>query len=176
MRINSINDLPEKYRQQAAAQIKAQRPVAARSAGIGKFLRAMTVDDTTDADIKCGQISEISFSFPLRVLSEANQHEHWSKKNKRKVAQQNETAAMWRFHVGQKSIKLPCAITFTKFGPTLLDSDNLQGAFKHVRDEVARQLGVDDGDTTKVVYRAQQKKITGKQKHRHWISIDIRFE
>ena len=37
-------------------------------------------------------------------------------------------------------------VTLTRICLGGLDSDNLQGAFKYVRDEVARWLGRDDGD------------------------------
>ncbi len=40
-----------------------------------------------------------------------------------------------------------------------LDSDNLQGALKAVRDEVAKQLGVDDG-SDRVIYEYSQTKGT----------------
>ena len=175
MRINSIKQLPVKYQRQAAEQLKAQKPVVAKSAGIGKILRAnptvMPNRTAKDAEI----VSEIQFEFPLRVVSEANQHEHWTAKGKRKVAQQMETEAMWIYHVRQRIIKTPCVVTFTKFGVSELDSDNLVGSFKHVRDQVAKQLGIDDGDTSKVTYIVKQQKIKpSEHKHSHWISIHIK--
>jgi hypothetical protein len=39
----------------------------------------------------------------------------------------------------------PCTVRFTRHGTRRMDDDNLIGAFKAVRDEVARWLGVDDG-------------------------------
>jgi len=39
-----------------------------------------------------------------------------------------------------------CLITLTRYGPALMDDDNNTSALKAVRDEVARQLQVDDGD------------------------------
>ena len=39
---------------------------------------------------------------------------------------------------------LPCVVTLTRISARGLDDDNLQGAFKAVRDSVADALGVDD--------------------------------
>ena len=45
-----------------------------------------------------------------------------------------------------KGLPPPCVITITRIGPRKLDSDNLAGSAKHVRDGVADWLGIDDGD------------------------------
>ncbi len=47
-------------------------------------------------------------------------------------------------------------VTFTRVGPRRLDSDNVQGTLKGIRDEVAKQLGVDDGDMRFVWGYAQE--------------------
>lgn len=83
---------------------------------------------------------------PLLVVSEANQREFWAKKYRRKIAQQAVLAAAWPRLVADRAPQAPCRITLTRLGGRRLDSDNLAGAFKHVRDEIARQLGIDDGD------------------------------
>jgi hypothetical protein len=50
--------------------------------------------------------------------------------------------------LGARAGALWFAILLTRFGPRPLDDDNLDAAFKHVRDGLARKLGVDDGDST----------------------------
>lgn len=45
-----------------------------------------------------------------------------------------------------ETIPLPSVITITSCRRGKLDDDNLAGACKSVRDEVAKQLGLDDGD------------------------------
>ena len=40
---------------------------------------------------------------------------------------------------------LPLLVTITRSGPVKLDDDNLQGACKYVRDQIAEEVGVDDG-------------------------------
>lgn len=88
---------------------------------------------------------QLAFEFPLRVVSEANQREHWAAKHRRKKAQQAETAVEWKRAAGKCQIALPCVIRLTRIGARALDSDNLAGAFKHVRDQIAKLIGVDDG-------------------------------
>jgi len=67
------------------------------------------------------------------------------------------------------------------FARTPLDSDNLSGAFKGVRDEVAAFLGVDD-KSERVHWRYVQCKATmsdtpwGKKKRSHDCNIRIRIE
>jgi hypothetical protein len=41
---------------------------------------------------------------------------------------------------------LPCVVTLTRIAPRALDDDNLRGALKATRDEVAAWLLVDDRD------------------------------
>lgn len=42
----------------------------------------------------------------------------------------------------------------------LLDDDNLVGAFKPLRDEIARTVGIDDGDA-RIKFECYQRKTTG---------------
>lgn len=93
-----------------------------------------------------------SLSKPLP--SAANLREHWAAKAKR-VGRQR-TAVKWAFvaqgrewlgHakriLGNERMRVGCILT--RVAPRQLDSDNLQSAFKAVRDEVAAQVGIDDG-------------------------------
>lgn len=89
------------------------------------------------------RLATLEMEFPLRVVSEANQREHYMAKHRRKKEQQATVWAEWqlrRWRVG-----LPCLVRLTRVGPKALDSDNLAGAFKHVRDAIAAMIGVDDG-------------------------------
>ena len=51
----------------------------------------------------------------------------------------------------------PVRVTMTRYGTRRLDDDNLDAAFKVVRDTVAEWLGVDDGDTAAVRFRCRQR-------------------
>lgn len=77
----------------------------------------------------------------LRLPSAANLREHWRVRHKRIKAQRQLVAA---YLAGRPVPALPVVVTLERIAPRALDSDNLQGAFKGVRDEVARWLGVAD--------------------------------
>jgi hypothetical protein len=107
-------------------------------------------------------MNKVSFSIPIRTVSEANQREHWGAKNKRKLRQQEEVALglynadVPRGRECRKPLFLPCTVTLTRYGAKALDSDNLVGSFKHVQDAIARWIGVDDGEVDKVKFQYSQ--------------------
>jgi len=89
----------------------------------------------------------ISLTIPgLRLVSEANAHEHWRHRAKRAEAQRAATLLLARTALARGRPQLPLVVTITRLGPGKLDSDNLTGSAKHVRDGVAQALGIDDGD------------------------------
>ena len=57
----------------------------------------------------------------------------------------------------QPSDLLPVVVTLTRVSVGRLDDDNLRGALKHVRDGVAKALGVDDGSRF-IRFRYAQRK------------------
>lgn len=81
----------------------------------------------------------------LKLVSEANAHEHWRVRAKRAKSQRATAAMLLRSLVGQPPA-LPLDITITRTSAGCLDSDNLQGSAKHVRDGIADWIGVDDGN------------------------------
>lgn len=85
-----------------------------------------------------------TLTLPLVVVSEANQREFWQKKYARKAAQQAEIDTFWK-STFPRIPKAPCSVHLTRLGGSRMDGDNLAGAFKHVRDQIARILGIDDG-------------------------------
>lgn len=98
----------------------------------------------------------ISYYIPVQTKSEANLREHWAVRAKRAKAQR------FAAHVATDSI---CAeqnrrfmvqvrsvirfggtrITLTRIAKRDLDSDNLAGSGKHIRDGIADSLRIDDG-------------------------------
>lgn len=80
-------------------------------------------------------------TLPLRLDSMLNLRLHHMSKH-RKVKAQLEAVA-WVVPLG---LPVPCTVILTRIAPRELDGDNLQGAFKAVRDSVAQRLGVDDKD------------------------------
>jgi len=105
--------------------------------------------------------------FPIKTVSEANRREHWAVRNKRKQAQQHDFVALWRCFGGK--VTPPAVVTFTRYSCNVLDSDNLAGAFKGIRDALAREIGIDDGDL-KVQYRYEQERIP---KREHYFTVTI---
>lgn len=109
--------------------------------------------------------------FDIKTVSEANTREHWAAKNKRKKAQQEEFSWRWKHWKlsGRPAVTFPCAITFTRYSCNVLDSDNLAGAFKHVRDQLAIEIGIDDG-SDKIKFEYKQERI---EKRQHYFTVEV---
>lgn len=93
----------------------------------------------------------MTFTLPIKVISEANCRDHWAKKMKR-VRMHRKTA-----HALCPAFEVPCIVTLTRIGKRTLDSDNLAGAFKACRDGIADKLKVDDGSPL-IEWRYAQEK------------------
>jgi hypothetical protein len=82
-----------------------------------------------------------------RVVSEANRRDHWAVRGKRFRKQAETLLAVWL--AGGLPLRLDLTgrfvVTWTHVGKKM-DTDNLAGAFKGLRDYLAKLLGVDDGD------------------------------
>jgi hypothetical protein len=79
-----------------------------------------------------------NFTLPLHVVSESNMRENWVKAHKRHKNQK--TVIKWELHVRKCPRYLPVQITLTRLSSRLLDDDNLQSAFKYVRDAIAEHF------------------------------------
>lgn len=77
----------------------------------------------------------VSWTIPIKTVSEANSNEHWRTKAKRHQQQQHFVRLAYK----PPSLKkmTPCQVTLTRLAPRRLDSDNLQMSFKWIRDELA---------------------------------------
>ena len=91
-----------------------------------------------------------------RIMSEANQREHWRSVHKRQSMQKMLVKqALYR----KPKPKPPVHVILTRSGKTFIkDDDNLARGFKSVRDFVSRWLGVDDGDTENITFEYKQVK------------------
>lgn len=88
----------------------------------------------------------------LRTSSGLNAREHWRKRAAR-VKSERFVIALKLRNVPRPPV--PCAVRLTRLAPSNgLDDDNLSGALKAVRDQVAEWLGVDDKrrDLVRYVY------------------------
>ncbi len=95
----------------------------------------------------------------LRTVSTANAREHWRARAERS---RNERAAV-RAHFQHEQIAPlefgeTCVVKLTRIGPARMDSDNVIGSFKAIRDQVADCLGVDDGDEATIVFKYAREK------------------
>lgn len=77
----------------------------------------------------------IEVVLPIKIVSELNIQEHWTVKSKRHRKQR--LSVLFAFLPHKGTITLPCCVTLIRVAPRALDSDNLMGAFKHIRDYVA---------------------------------------
>jgi hypothetical protein len=64
-------------------------------------------------------------------------------------------------------------VTLTRYSTHVLDTDNLQGAFKSIRDQVAAWLGCGDGADSPIRWRYRQAQMAGAKQRRSWFEIDI---
>lgn len=93
-------------------------------------------------------------AIPLRTSNGLNGREHHMARARRVRAERE--AVHWMLH-GRPKPELPCVVTLTRVAPSIaLDDDNLSGALKAVRDQVALWLGVDDRDRQTVRYEYAQ--------------------
>jgi hypothetical protein len=86
--------------------------------------------------------ADVSAWLPIRVVSEANMHQHWRRRQLRAKSQRAITCV----YVGRllRGAGKPKRVVLTRYSARELDSDNLAGAFKHVRDEIAALCGFND--------------------------------
>jgi hypothetical protein len=85
----------------------------------------------------------ISVRVPIKTVSGLNVREHWRVRAKRVKAERS--AVAWAMSCTDPP-GLPAIVTLTREGKRLLDSDNLQGSQKAVRDAVADWLNCNDAD------------------------------
>ena len=101
----------------------------------------------------------VQFTIPnLRLVSLANVREHWTKRHKRAAEQRRVT----KLHAQSAGlhlmfVALPATVTIIRCGPGRLDSDNAVISAKHVRDEIAAVMGIDDGDD-RIEWRVLQER------------------
>ena len=109
---------------------------------------------------------KVDVAFDLKTVSEANATgEHWTAKSKRHKAQK--LRVLIELMNNRVKVQLPCIIKLSRLSPRLLDSDNLQSAFKHIRDQIAEYIfpeikGIgraDDDKRLTWVYDQEKSKI-----------------
>jgi hypothetical protein len=85
-----------------------------------------------------------AFTVPIRTINRTNVSEHPMVRHKRVLRERNAVALLWP----RIPVQVPCAVHLVRVAPARhrLDDDGAVAAVKSIRDEVARLIGVDDGD------------------------------
>ena len=81
---------------------------------------------------------------PLVTVSASNKRESWRARSRRVLDERNAVLARW-LALERPTLPKAAVIRLTRIARRKLDDDNLRGALKAVRDEVAALIGVDDG-------------------------------
>lgn len=93
-------------------------------------------------------------TIPLRLRSQVHGARcHWSVIAKRR-RDERQVAAL--FMARHRPPSLPCRVTLIRIAPKRLDDDNLRQAFKAIRDEVTRWLGLTNDNDPRLLWRYQQ--------------------
>jgi hypothetical protein len=100
----------------------------------------------------------IEVTVPIKTVGGMNVREHWRQRARRV---KNERYTTRLILLASEPPALPCVVTLTRLSPGKLDGDNLQGAGKAVRDQVADFLGIDDADE-RIEWRYAQERCPPK--------------
>ncbi len=100
---------------------------------------------------------------PIKTVSESNCTEHWMKKSKRHKLQKTQVG--WALKCDKPTVKIPCLIKLIRLTARELDGDNLQMAFKWIRDAVADYIhpGLQAGradDDKAIKWEYDQEKVS----------------
>lgn len=98
----------------------------------------------------------------MKLGAALNARVHWTKRAARAKKERAIVATVLRLHPFASDVT-PTTCTLARIAPRMLDDDNLAGAFKAIRDEVAAFFGVDDGPRGPIAWRYEQRKGQPKQ-------------
>lgn len=99
---------------------------------------------------------------PITTVSEANRREHWGAKARRVRHQRTVTRWCCRATPDFAAIRDwvraggHATVVLTRLAPRSLDTDNLAGALKAVRDAVADELGLPNDRDPRIEWRVMQ--------------------
>lgn len=93
---------------------------------------------------------------PIKTVPGLNAREHFVARARRVKIERASTA--WMLKTAARP-ELPCSVLLTRVAPSNgVDDDNLVGAMKAVRDQVAEWIGVDDRNSQQVRYCYAQRR------------------
>lgn len=103
-----------------------------------------------------------TIAIPMRLGAALNARVHWTARAKRAKTERAVVSVALRHHPFTADA-VPTTCTLTRIAPRALDDDNLAGAFKSIRDEIAAFFGVDDGPKGPIAWHYGQRKGAPKQ-------------
>lgn len=99
-----------------------------------------------------GETRTFHLWIPIRTKTGLNSREHWAVRAKRVQRERKATRWFWKIHDMWmlEGYRGPIIVTLVRVSPATRqpDGDNAVGGLKGVRDQIASQLGRDDGDRT----------------------------
>lgn len=84
------------------------------------------------------------FTLPIRLVSVANQREHWAKRAKRTKSHRGTAKLALAYHASR--VPLPVDICITRVAPRMLDMDNCVASMKAIQDGIADAFCIKDND------------------------------
>jgi len=103
----------------------------------------------------------VTFEIPGPLPSRSNERLHWSKRGKLSRSQRRTAYFSTRSaFAGRPLLTLPIVVTLARVSPRPLDEDNLQGAFKSLRDGIADVFQVDDSPQAPITWKYCQRRGT----------------
>lgn len=99
-----------------------------------------------------------TLEIPLKLGAALNARVHWTARAKRSKTERAIVRASLAHRQDLRCTLPPTTCTLVRIAPRALDDDNLAGAFKSIRDEVASFFDVDDGPKGPIAWRYAQRK------------------
>jgi hypothetical protein len=101
----------------------------------------------------------VAFEMPVRLVTELNMREHWRARHGRTTKQRHATAvALLAFAPWRWDQRHALEVTIVRIAPKRFDvGDNLEACAKHIRDQLAQWLGVND-NSDRVTWRVEQER------------------
>lgn len=101
----------------------------------------------------------------MKLGAALNARVHWTRRAARAKRERAVVAVALRsqWFPDVETASPPTTCTLARIAPRMLDDDNLAGAFKSIRDEVAAFFGVDDGPRGPIAWRYEQRREAPKQ-------------
>lgn len=110
----------------------------------------------TDRDLNALE-KAFTVAIPIRTRTGLNAREHWAMRSQRVRRERQATRLFW-LKASPPRFYLPLVVTLIRVSPgNGADLDNVVGGLKGVRDQIAEQLGFDDGDRG-ITWRYDQRK------------------